>query len=382
MKDKITGLIFTSSFLLLSCIIGCKAPDQPVYGPGNPDPNPTGKQAASITTILPDTAYLKDVITISGSGFSSIPEYNFVAFGTKIADIISSSENEIQVQAPLLSDVSVMVKVAIKGSEFWSNELPMTFNPAVKVIDDEIAWPMGVAVDSEGNVYVASAEDEVIYKITSDGTKSEFVATPVNGAMEFGANEYLYACEQGEGKIVRISPDGGTIEDVVEVDSPIDFDWDADGNMYIVSNWSGIIKMDGSGGLTQVAEIDNPKCVRIFGNNLYVSDIWNSQILKYDITAGGLENEETIYEGDSPLGLEISENGTIFFTEAWETSLYTLNPDGSAGEVWYEDELETPMHYLTFYGKQIYIVYPGWGGDGVVLQVYAASNQAPNYGRQ
>ncbi len=121
----------------------------------------------------------------------------------------------------------------------------------------------------------------------------------MNGAIHFGPSGYLYVCEQGEGKIVRISPDGGTIEDVVEVGDPIDFDWDANMNMYIVSNWSGISKYDGSE-VTELASIDNGKCIRIYEDNLYISDIWNGTIWKFDITADGLENQEAVYEGDSP----------------------------------------------------------------------------------
>jgi len=273
------------------------------------------------------------------------------------------------------------VKVGVKGAEFWSNELEFTFKPAVERIDEETSWPNGVAVDDEENVYIGSANDGVIYKISTDGEKTEFTQVAVSGAIEFGPDGYLYVCMKGENKIVRVSPDGGTVEDAVLVDAPIDFDWDADKNMYIVSDGSGIKKYDSTGTLTDVATIGSPKCIRIFGNHLYVSDIWNGNILRYEITASGLENEEVYLEGGSPLGIEFDVDGKLYYTEAWETSIYTVSAEGDE-EVLFEGQLETPMHYLTFYGKAIYIVYPGWGDIGVVLKTYIGVEQAPNYGRQ
>ncbi len=67
--------------------------------------------------------------------------------------------------------------------------------------------------------------------------------------------------------------------------------------------------------------------------------------------------------------------------EAWETSLFTVSAEGDEG-VMFEEQLETPMHYLTFFDKAIYVVYPGWGDVGVVLKTYIGVEQAPNYGRQ
>jgi sugar lactone lactonase YvrE len=288
------------------------------------------------------------------------------------------------VKTPVIIGETVKARVSIKGSEFWSNLMDYTFKKlSPEILDDEISWPNGVAVDKDWNTYVASVNDEAIYKITPEGEKSTFAELPTSGAIEFGPDEYLYVCQQWEGKVVRVSPDGATVEDVVEVaggDGPIDFDWDAVGNMYIVSNWAGIFKVDVGGTQTQVAEIDNPKSIRIFENTLTISDIWNSTIWKYDITESGLENQTAIYEGDSPLGLEMDELGNVYYTEAWQTTLYFQNEDGSGGAM-YEEQLETPMHYLTFYDRYMYIVYPGWADVGVVLRVYVGEMQAPNYGR-
>lgn len=382
MKNKITFLSLCW-ILLMIFIMACEGPDQPTYTPAT-DPNPTGRSAAQIDSIVPQEGYLKDIVHIYGKGFDPVPVNNFISFGTMVAKCLSASTTLLEVVAPNINDQTVDVKVAVKGSEFWSNAVQFTFYNTLEVIDEEIVWPNGVAVDNHGNVYIGSAADGIIYQITPDGTKSEFANVPVSGAIEFGPENYLYVCLQHEGKIVRISPDGSTIEDVVVAESPIDFDWDASGNMYIVSNWVGIFRLDSGGNLEEVASVDNPKCLRVFGNMLVVSDIWNGNILRYDITATGLENETVIFtnEDSPPLGIEFDVEGKLYFSQAWDRSLYAMEPEeGADVEVLYEDQLMTPMRYLTFYGKKLYIVFPGWGDVGMTMSAYIGVEQAPNYGR-
>lgn len=352
------------------------------------DPNPSDASTPAISSIEPDTAFGGESVVIRGSNFNPNPEKNFVAFGKSAAEPDSASDTTLYVITPTVGGIdytTVGVRATVDGCEYWSNEVNFTFPPILTYVDTTTNWPNGVAVDNDKNVYIASKGDQVIYKVTPDGSKSIFVDNiPVGGAMEFGFNNYLYACEVDEGKIVRISPDGSIVEDVVSVNSPIDFDWDIDDNMYIVANWDGIYKLDNQDNLTQVVSIDNPKCIRIYENHLYVSDIWNCQILRYEITAGGLENEEVIIEGDcdieeAPLGVELDINGTLYYTWAWETTLYTLTQDGTEGLL-FEGMLMTPMRFLTYHDKSIYIVYPGWGDVGKVMRAFLGVKQAPNYG--
>jgi sugar lactone lactonase YvrE len=358
----------------------CEGPSQPEYGPKNQDPNPTGKTAASLTEVNPSEAYLKDIVTITGSGFDRTPRFNFVAFGTHTGTVVEASETELKVRAPNLSGEAVKIRVAVKGSEFWSNEIDFAFKNAVEIVDEEIVWPNGVDVDADGNVYVGSAADGMIYKITPEGEKSEFAEVPVNGAIRFGPEQYLYVCVKGESKIVRVAPDGSAVEDVVELDAePVYFDWDANRNLYIVGNGVGLYRLDASGALTFQDSVANGKSCRVFGDRLYLTDIWDGRILRYDITPEGLANREVIFEGDSPAGVEFDAEGTMYYTLAWETSLYLLGADGSEG-VMYDGELATPMRYLTAHGKFLYIVYPGWGDVGQVIRVYLGVEQAPNHG--
>jgi sugar lactone lactonase YvrE len=382
MKDKSILVILSAICLLI--FLGCKAPENPTFGPENPDPNPTGLAAATITSVDPAEGFLKDVITITGSGFNTTPAFNLVQFGNRTGVVLAATATELSVQTPNLSDETVPVRVAIKGSEFWSNPMSFTFKPTLSIIDEEISWPKGVAVDDSDNVYVGSGNDGIIFKITPDGHKSEFAHVTVDGSIHFGSGGYLYVCDQGNGKIVRVSPDGGTIADYVVTDglAVIDFDWDAAGNLYLVANDSGIVKYGTGGTFSAAADLVSPKSCRVFQNYLYVTDIWKTKsVWRYEITASGLENGEIIYtNGDSPpAGLEVDSEGTVYISEAWDVHILAIKTDGDT-EILYDGEMATPMRYLTFHQKTIYAVYPGWGDVGTVYAAYIGVEQAPRYG--
>lgn len=386
MKYKTLWVIL--SFILITGVLiwSCSGPDEPTYDSSHPDPNPTGAAAPKVDSLSPNEGYLKDIIEIYGSGFNTKPEYNLVSFGKNVGKVMAATSNMLTVQTPNISNDTVDVQVSIKGSEYWSQERSFIFKNTLETIDDEIVWPNGVAVDENDNIYVGSADEGVIYKITPGGAKTQFASVPISGSMRFGPQHYLYVCEQGDDKIERISPDGSTVEEVTSVSSPVAFDWDQNGNMYIIENESGIDRLDPSGTLTYMTDFSTAKTCRVFENYLYVSAIWDGKISRFEITAGGLGDEETLLEDlDSPLAIEFDTDGIMYYTTAWESSLFTLGPDGSE-ETLYEGELgddaESPMHYLNFFGKKMFIVHPGWGDVGMTLSAYIGVEQAPNYGLQ
>ncbi len=374
---KIIGFIAVLGFMLNSC-------DQlkhTVYGSDNPDPNPTGQGPAVITEITPSEGYLKDIITINGSGFSNVADENLVSFGQLVGTIISASTTSLQVETPDLTGQTVEVKVAIKGSEFWSNSGEFTFKDAIQYVTTDINWPMGVDADDDGNVYIGSAGDGVIYKIDTNDNMTVFAEVGPSGAIRFGPEKWLYVCQSWDGTVTRISPDGSTSEEYAAVEGVRDIDWDGSGNTYILQGSGGVVRIDPSGNQLQAVEDGTyggeTKSCRIFGDYFYFTEIWGSTLWRMDITANGLENPVAVYEGNSPVGIEIDENGTVYFTEAWETTLYTLNPDDLSVNALFEGELMTPMRYLNYVKKIIYIVFPGWGGIGEVMSVFIGIPQAP-----
>ena len=82
--------------------------------------------------------------------------------------------------------------------------------------DKNLSYPVGVAVDSKGNVFVANCgvnlkNEFVITKITPAGATSKFATSSLmncpNG-LTIDENDVLYSCNYNDGRVLEINTDG------------------------------------------------------------------------------------------------------------------------------------------------------------------------------
>jgi sugar lactone lactonase YvrE len=129
-----------------------------------------------------------------------------------------------------------------------------------------LAAPIGVAVDSSGNVYIADqgtqhGPNNVIEKVTPSGTLSIF-------AGELGASG---------------SPTPGPATDS-KLNYPQDVAVDGAGNVYIADVGNGVVEKVNSGGdLSIYAEVYSPQGVATDSSgDVYVADMGNNRVEKID----------------------------------------------------------------------------------------------------
>ncbi|MDR3699782.1 MAG: hypothetical protein P4L56_09125 [Candidatus Sulfopaludibacter sp.] len=212
--------------------------------------------------------------------------------------------------------------------------------------------PQGVAVDSGGNYYVADSANNVVRKVTAGGVVSNFAG---NGSGGFGGDNGAATGAQLN------SPHG------VAVDSA--------GNVYIADTGnsrirkvsggvigtiagSGTVGYSGDGGAGPSAQLNSPTGVAVdSAGNVYIADFGNNVIRK--LSAGGAistvaGNTRQGYSGDGGGGTQAQLNG----------------PQGvgvdSAGNVYIADTLNNRVRKLS--GGNIQTVagigIPGNSGDG------------------
>lgn len=137
--------------------------------------------------------------------------------------------------------------------------------------------PTSVATDSNGNVYVADASNNQIRKITPDGTVSTFAGSGGSGSqngkgaaasfnypvgLTVDSSGNVYVCDASNSMIRKITPDG------------------------TVSTLAGSIKLGYADGTGSAAEFDYPTGIAVDSSgNLYVTDTDNYRIRK--ITPSG-----------------------------------------------------------------------------------------------
>lgn len=181
------------------------------------------------------------------------------------------------------------------------------------------SYPIGLAVDASGTVYVADYGNHVIRKITSEGVVTTFAGTPSQSGGYADGAAALFS-----------SPSGITV--------------DGAGNLYVADSINHLIrKITPEGNVTTVAGIQgvsgsldgtgvNASFYRPWGitrdtnGNLYVTDQYNNMIrmispagvvttLAGATDFGGLDGVGSAARFSTPMGISIDQNGSLYVVE-------------------------------------------------------------------
>ena len=178
----------------------------------------------------------------------------------------------------------------------------------------KFAYPRGITIDSSGNLYVTDSNNHRIRKITPDGIVSTFSGSsagfadgqgtvakfnlPVGITIDSSGN--LYVSDTSNHVIRKISPSG---------------------SVSTVAGFGTLGSTDGQGGS---ARFTNPQGVAIDNSgNLYVADTGNHKIRKIDTsknvttiagsgTAGFADGQGTVAKFNGPIGITIDSSGILY----------------------------------------------------------------------
>lgn len=252
--------------------------------------------------------------------------------------------------------------------------------------------PRGIAVDASGNLYIASAGNYRIRKVTTDGNIDVFAGNgpgtytdgvqatqtalfaPNSVAVDAAGNVYIV--DYGNNAIRKVTPDGiiHTVAGIgtsgfsgdggpainAELDNPNGVIVDAIGNLYIIDHSNnrirkvttdGIINtfagtalagFDGDGGPATSAKLNSPRGVTVdAAGNVYIADFSNNRIRK--VTTDGIIH--TIagqqlggYTGDggpainakldAPMGIAVDAAGNIYIASYSNDCIRKITTDG------------------------------------------------------
>jgi uncharacterized protein (TIGR03437 family) len=220
--------------------------------------------------------------------------------------------------------------------------------PATKA---QFNTPQGVAVDSGGNFYVADSANNVVRKVTAGGVVSTFAG---NGTGGFGGDSGAATGAQLN------SPHGVAVDSAGNVyiaDTGNSRIRQVSGGVISTIAGSGTVGYSGDGGSGTGAQLNSPTSVAVDrSGTVYIADFGNNVIRK--LSGGAIStvagNGRQGYSGDGGAGTQAQLNG----------------PQGvgvdSAGNVYIADTLNNRVRRLS--GGNIQTIagigIPGNGGDG------------------
>ncbi|MBS1531461.1 MAG: hypothetical protein JSU01_14230 [Bacteroidetes bacterium] len=245
--------------------------------------------------------------------------------------------------------------------------------------------PSDVAVDAAGNIYVADYGNNMIRKITPDGTLSVLAGSGSAGAVNatgtsasfngpsgiaVDASGNVYVADYHNNLIRKVTPAGvvttlaGTATNPADTTNntpsvflgPTGVAVDASGNVYVADSGDNQIKevspsgvvttFAGSGnpgsgdGTGAAATFYNPTGVALdASNNLYVADLLNNRIRKVTPfgvvttlagdTAGYADGKDTTALFFFPNSLAVDAGGNVFVTDEANNRIRMVTPDGT-----------------------------------------------------
>jgi sugar lactone lactonase YvrE len=193
------------------------------------------------------------------------------------------------------------------------------------------SYPAGVAVDSDGYVYVASGESsQSLYKVSPDGTNTSIFATGLYHSrdMIFDTAGNLFVANGGDGTILKITQNGSVstfLSGYAGPGGPSGLEFDSEGNLYFsVHNPGTLYRSNPDGdqvdliasglGLPHYLAFDDD-------DNLFVTNPQGGTIIKV-----ASDYSQSVFAEDFSGQINapyIGPNGIAF----WNSSLYVV--DGS-----------------------------------------------------
>ncbi|MDE3165230.1 MAG: hypothetical protein KGN36_05440, partial [Acidobacteriota bacterium] len=213
----------------------------------------------------------------------------------------------------------------------------------------QLDTPMGIAVSSAGDIYVADAGANAVRRISGGiiTTAATGLSRPFDVALDPGGT--LYVADTGNQRVVRVAA-GGALSDVIAgstLNNPEGLAFDAAGNLYIADTFNGLVRrLSPDGSLTAVAgngsigvfggdqgpataaAISLPVAITVDAKgNLYVADFGNGRVRMVASgtirTVAGSTNGARAIEGElavntrleGPTGVAVRSDGTVCFVQ-------------------------------------------------------------------
>ena len=193
-------------------------------------------------------------------------------------------------------------------------------------------WPLGLAFDGSGNLYVANTFN--IEEFNSSGTGSVF-ATSSSGLSEpsslaFDSSGSLYVANYND-TILKFSTNGVASVFATAasgLDYPAGLAFDSSGNLFVANYNNTILKFNtnGAASVFATAGLDNPGGLAFYGGNLYVVTGYDTIEEFNSFGQGSVFTSTNLL--NQAIGLASDGSGDLFVANHGDGDILEFNPNG------------------------------------------------------
>jgi hypothetical protein len=387
-------LVAAISLMLMS---GCSNPKTgSLY-----DPTATYRPQPTITSVLPAGGAFggMDTITINGTDFSSVLAENTVYFNATPAKLLSATPTVVKLLAPLVTLDSIGVRVAVAGSDMFSNTYQYKLTAAVTAFGGFLTGEAAtsLAIDNNGDLYSGFSTlgtESGILMFTPDGARSTYApataGVAVWSSLKFGPGGYVYGTRNVRA-LYRFAPGGGSSAALwtqVTGATFSDLDFDQNGNAWVGGNNANIYRIAQDKSVSSYPFVGLVHSLRVYDGYLYFAartdageKVWRAQI-----SPSGLGTPEvyfdfaSAYPSNMALAITFSSDGVLYIGTDSPDGLVVVNPDKS---------YSAPFSaYVDIYTPGFFSLAWGAGNDlyassstGILMKIIVrGKTSAPYYG--
>jgi len=252
---------------------------------------------------------------------------------------------------PVYSDVPLDLRAVLDSGPFKTDSYVFVTKWGTEGSGDgQFAFPKGITVDPESDIYVADNLNHRVQKFVSDGTF-------ITAWGSLGSEDGLF-------------------------NSPTDIAADTEGNVYVIDNGNHRIQKFSSDGTfiikwgsegTGDDQFRNPEGIAVDGDgNVYVVDSVNNRVQKFTSNGSFITKWGSFGSGDgqfdSPVGIAADTNGNVYVSECRNNRIQKFNAVGDFIQKWgslgsNDGQFDCPVDVTTDADGNVYVV--DYGNDRI-----------------
>jgi sugar lactone lactonase YvrE len=202
------------------------------------------------------------------------------------------------------------------------------------VTTSALSGPLGIAVDGAGNLYIAdTGNNRVLMETRSSGSYTES-SVPTSalsnpGAVAVDGSGNVYIADSANNRVLLETLSSGTYTESTVTTStlngPSGVAVDGNGNIYIADsgNNRALLEALSLGSYTEstvtTSSLNYPGAIAVDGNgNVYIADTFNNRVLKETLSTGSyIESTVSTSALSAPSGIAVSGSGNIYVADTY-----------------------------------------------------------------